>query len=79
MSSTILPVLPTVSRRVVVEGLEKSQDAGQVGQEEHLNEQPKLSTFSVIIDEDEPFSEFWKRIEGCESTFPLFNYYVDIE
>ena len=65
MSSTTPPVLPTHSRRVVIEGLEKSQDADQVDRQVDSDEHPNFSTCSMIMDEDELFSELWKRIEGC--------------
>ncbi|KAI4919452.1 hypothetical protein J4E90_001586 [Alternaria incomplexa] len=65
MSSTTLPVVPIDSRKVVIEGLEKIQDAKQINSTGTSDGEKTSSTFSTIMHGDQPLSELWTRIADC--------------
>ena len=65
------------SRRIVIEGLRKSQNAQHVGQKRRLDEQYGPSAFSMFIEEAELVSNLWKRIEGCHCTFLVLKDFAD--
>jgi hypothetical protein len=73
MSSLTPPAVPTASRRVVIEGLEKAENANHVT----VDEKSSTSTLSITMHEDEPLSDVWNRIKGCPSSVLTCKHYID--
>jgi len=78
MSSTTPTTVSRDFREVVIEGLQKIQDAEQIYLNEPHNEKPDLATFSMVIQEDKPFFELWTQIEGCTSELLAAKYWFNI-
>ncbi|KAI4932414.1 hypothetical protein J4E85_002812 [Alternaria conjuncta] len=65
MSFAAPPVVPIDSRRILIEGLQKIQDAKQINSKGTSDGQNNSSKFSTVMHEDEPLSELWTRIADC--------------
>ena len=79
MASTTTSVVPTDSRKIVIRGLEKVQDAEKTEQRVSEDELLELPTLSMTMHEEEPLCELWNRIESCTCTFLISKHYINTQ
>jgi hypothetical protein len=72
MDSPTPPTVPSESRRIVIEGLERPDNVDGVGSQENTDGKSSSSTFSMIMHEDDLLSELWNRVEGYRYVFLAF-------
>jgi hypothetical protein len=72
MDSPAPPTVPSESRRIVIEGLERPDNVDGVGSQENTDGKSSPSTFSMIMHEDDLLSGLWNRVEGYRHVFLAF-------